>query len=640
MPDAWARRESGRARFTLWVWLAAFSFAGLLAPCAVVGQVRPDTLAAPADTAAADTALVPIPPGAVAGDTLPSALADSATAEAEVPVVVPYPEIRTGGWAAERWAWTREELARMPGLTLREFLEQVPGIMRFRAGGFGRPAGMTALGAGGGRVRLFLDGFEVDPLGYGSPDLDALAVFDMSALRVERTASGIRVDVETYRLHRPEPYSIVGLGTGSSQVRLLRALFSRAVRRNSILTGAFDIASTGGLGIAEEYSQSNAAFRFSHGFSDDFGVEAEWRRTALDRAGDLYPRQLTRSDMILRVRRRFADRVVVETFAGHTTGDEDQDPAIPGSLGTDQVGFRSAYSSERLGVELSARLRDRGDPPSTQPALDGEFRSHFRPFPGLRVEMDGRIATYGDLDGREVRVLGALSPASALTLFGSLSGGTRLVPFFLVSGFPGEEQLELSLAGLPRLIDVGGWRAGAELAGGRGSIGVAAFRAGGDIAVPFGLPFDRGSPAIDITPSLGTEAYLDLAIPATGGALRVGGWYTMFEEWEGRLYTPEYVGRAALTFHDTYYENQLEPSIRFEGVFRGAAMVPDPQDVGSLVSTERSQTLNFSLHLRIIDVQAFMLWENLLNTQTAIDLPGSPPAFPRIVYGASWQFSN
>src|SRR5690606_36952841 len=128
----------------------------------------------------------------------------------------------------------------MPGLTLREFLEQIPGVMRFRAGGFGRPAGMTALGAGGGRVRIFLDGFELDPLGYGSADLDAIAVLDVSQLRVQRTLSEIRVEVETYRLHRVEPYSVVGLGTGSSEVRLLRALFSRPVRRSSVVTGAFD----------------------------------------------------------------------------------------------------------------------------------------------------------------------------------------------------------------------------------------------------------------------------------------------------------------------------------------------------------------------------------------------------------------
>src|SRR5690606_10977937 len=128
------------------------------------------------------------------------------------------------GWAAARWEWNTDELARLPGMTLLEFIELIPGIVGYRPGGFGRPEGLTALGMGGARVRVFLDGYELDPHTAGSFPLQTISLLDLSRVRVLRTASEIRVDVQTFELDQAEPASVVELGTGVYQTRLLRAL--------------------------------------------------------------------------------------------------------------------------------------------------------------------------------------------------------------------------------------------------------------------------------------------------------------------------------------------------------------------------------------------------------------------------------
>jgi hypothetical protein len=584
---------------------------------------------------------VAIPPDQVAGDTIPAALAEAAESFVRLPVIPPFPDILPQGWAAGRWVWTREELARLPGMTLLDFLEQLPGITRFRAGGFGRPAGLTTLGGAGGRFRVFLDGFELDPFGGSAAELETLALLDVRSLRVERSLSGLRVDVETYQLHRPEPYSVVELGTGASQIRLLRALFSRGIRQRTTLTGAFDIVSTGGLGIREDYSQSNAAFRLSHGFGENTGVQLEWRRTSLDRAGDVYPRELTRSDFVVRATQRLSERLVVEGIAGRSGAEENGDPLVSAGLRSMQGGARAGYSSERLGVEAAVRVRGGEDESlSPLPDFEAEGRSAFRPFRGMRLEAQALASSADDERATSGQFTATATPLRTLSIFGSASVGTRLVPHFFTEQVQGEEALEDALADSLFVADVAGWRAGAEAATPLGTFGVAAFQTGETELAPIGLAFDRSSPTVAGESLLGAEAYFDIPVPRTSGALRLNGWFTYFDDPSGRPYTPASIGKGAITFHRAYYEGQLEPVISLEGVYRGSTLVPN-EEVGEFTFvTEPTQSLNFYLSFRIIDVRAFLLWENLLNNQTAIDLPGVPPAYPRIVYGASWQFTN
>ena len=615
------------------VWLAGVLLLMFALPAAA--QITP------VDPAAGDTIVtVPIPADEISGDTVPVALREAATSEAPPD---PLPEIRASlpaGWAYGRWEWTREELATLPGMTVLELIQHLPGMTRFRAGGFGRPEGVTALGAGGGRLRVYLDGFELDPHDTGAFPLETLALLDVARLRVQRTIAGIRVDVETFRLSTAEPYSIVELGTGAYQTRVLRALFSRGFGDRSVGTGVFDLSNTGGIGLREEYSHSNAAFRLDHALDDDTGVRLEWRRTAQDRRGEVYPRQLSRSDLILRARRKLGERLTVEANAGRSTSDDETIADSTLVYRGMQFGARAAYTSERLGGEASVRGRTLGRHLRALPTFEAAARATLVPFAGSRLEGSVHFASAASRSVQESEILASVSPFRGVVAFGSVAFGSRFVSQIAPrSPLPGEGE-ELVVTG-DRLIVAAsqGWRAGAEAAILGGVVGVAGFASSASPTSPFSLAFDRATEPMDVAGVMGGEAYFRLPVPRTGRALHLEGWYSRAGD-SARPYLPWDQGVVALAFRRTYYDGQLEPTFRIEGVHRGETLIASaPGDPFDAIAPGY-QTANLSLSIRIIDVEAFLLWENLPQIETALDIPGPVAAAPRIVYGASWRFRN
>jgi hypothetical protein len=620
-----ARRRGG-------VWLVAFLTVLLLgARVSHLHAQVPDPEAAPADTA-----VVVIPPEEVSGDTIPAELRAAAASEATLPEMPPMPRIDARGWAPGRWAWNREELVRLPGLTLLEFLETLPGFVTFRAGGFGRPVGLTALAGGGGRVRVLIDGYEIDPFGAGSFEIESLSLLDLESVRVERTAAGIRVDVHTFRLPDPEPYSEVELGTGVFQTRVLRALFARGFGEQVVATGAFDLATTGGIGIREQYRHSNGVFRVSATPFEATGVQLEVRRTALDRAGTLFPREGNRSDLIVRLRHQLGERLSVEALGGRSVDEESFADIGVDRLRTLQAGLRGGYQGEIASAEGAVRGRRSPTGFNTAPALDMEGRAALEPFPALRLEASTRFSGDGGASALSAAATASLSPISPLSVFGSVHLGSTFAPR-LFPAVADEENVPRRGAEL-LLVDAGGWRAGAEWRGGRGTLGLAAFQTAASPLLPFGLPFDVTAPPEEAGSVEGLEASLLLRVPGTRDLMRLEGWHSLLLG-DRRPYAPADIGRAAVVLQGLFFEGQLEPILRVVGVRRGAAdlfataVQPAPQ-------APASHRLDLSLRIRIIDVQAFLHWENVLADITAIDFPGSPPGQPRIVYGANWRFRN
>jgi hypothetical protein len=326
-------------------------------------------------------------------------------------------------------------------MTLLEFIEGLPGFMAFRAGAFGRPVGLTALGIGGGRLRVRVDGFEFDPHDAAAFPLEAISVVDLSRVTVDRSMSEILVTVETFRLETPEPYSFVELGTGVFQTRLLRALFSRGLGSRSTATGAFGLAQTGGIGLNEDYASKDVVLRWTVTPSTLTGVEVEYRRTAIDRGGPAFPLQTTRGDLVLRGRTVVGERITIETLFGGTNADDElrhelpaADPEqddeevadVPPLIESLQAGLRAAYTSERLAMTSGIRLRSgRGVPVAGAP-FEAEFAITVRPTRPLRLEAAATIQTSDPADARAARVAATFVPLSVLSLFGSAEFGTRL----------------------------------------------------------------------------------------------------------------------------------------------------------------------------------------------------------------------
>src|SRR6185295_8601216 len=125
-------------------------------------RARRDTTAVlriplPADSAAADSARARQRADSLRAAALARRSADSVKAplaRAELP-----PQADIG----ERYRWTREDLFSSGALTLGELLGRVPGVTAFSSGWIATPQTNTYIGDFG-RIRLFYDGVELDPL--------------------------------------------------------------------------------------------------------------------------------------------------------------------------------------------------------------------------------------------------------------------------------------------------------------------------------------------------------------------------------------------------------------------------------------------------------------------------------------------
>ena len=624
-----------------------------------------DTL--PADTLPAepDTGVFVVPPAQLPADTLP-ARGDTTGVEADT--VLPAPNLPlfpapAVGFAPARWIWAREELQRFHGFSLLDLLTEIPALTLTRAGGIGRPAGLAAFGSGGGRVRVFLDGYELDPFVSANLSLQQITVVDLRELRVERGLLETRVELFTFRLEESRPFSVLEAATGDFETQILRVLFARTLGDRQILTVGFDVRDTDGLARVQPFTATSGIARWSYRFDPRLGVEAEYRQTGAEWAdtiglgGGLAPaldfaEASTRRDLLLRVRAQPRPALFVDALVGRSS----RSPAEADSFGVgrsaaNQAAARAVYAGDRTWASGAARLRGGVENAFPVPSVDLTARAGVRPLRGVEAEGELRYASTEGIGGTEFSAGGRLGPWLGLSLFGTVVGGSRPLGFLSDSVVilpPGENpagEVPPDTAVLEDTLrtfgviesEVGGWRAGAEWRGLGAAVGGALLWLDADRIAPFALPFDRGVGIIEGESARGVEAFA--SSPLFFPALRVEASWTRWTETGGRPYLPEQEWRAALVFHDIFYTGNLEPTFRVEAVHRGTALVPDLEGEAFSDLSEPYTLANLFLQIRVIDVQAFVRWENLLN-QRAADLPGRIFPGQRVLFGVRWRFPD
>jgi hypothetical protein len=196
----------------------------------------PDTLAVPKDTVAptADTIRTK-PDTVIRRDTVKAPLP-----RAEFPVTVD---------AAGRYHWTRDELFAGGGLTLLELLERIPGATAFRAGWIAAPAQITWLG-GGGRVRVFYDGIELQPFDDRTGmllDLAEVQLWTLEEVLVERGADELRVHLRSWRVERTSTVSRTDVFTGDEDTNLYRGMLGRRFGHGEAVQAGFQQYGTSGI---------------------------------------------------------------------------------------------------------------------------------------------------------------------------------------------------------------------------------------------------------------------------------------------------------------------------------------------------------------------------------------------------------
>lgn len=129
----------------------------------------------------------------------------------------------------EPYAWDRNRLPSTGALTLGELLDRIPGVTSFRAGWISAPE-MAALNGRFGRVRIFLDGIELDPLSArlnGQHDLSLVDMWNLEDANVEIGADELRVHLRSWRVLTTTPVTRIDIHTGDLQTNSYGGFYGR-----------------------------------------------------------------------------------------------------------------------------------------------------------------------------------------------------------------------------------------------------------------------------------------------------------------------------------------------------------------------------------------------------------------------------
>ena len=647
-----------------------------------------DTIPAPPDSAVT----VPIPGEAVRGDTIPEAAkpdsvpADSTRPAPNFPL---YPEARQSGFAAASWVFGPRELGRFHGLTLTELLDRIPGLVVTRGGGVGQPTGISTFSSGGGRFRVFLDGWEIRPLSAAAVNLENIPLVDVQEVRITRGLQETRVDVQTLRMIDRRPYAQIEGGEGDFATRMLRGFFARPLGSRLMFHVGVDIVETQGFRRREDYTANTGLARLSYAFSADRALQVEYRTTGVDaqREGEgTFPREsVDRGELVLRGRGRFFGRrsVCADSAAAPAPGVVPGDTAAPtaaaaecpqtggvwldGAIGRSRsdpleedsvsLGRESLQAMLRATVDVplgtltgTARVHRVDEEGFAANAAELSARAELTPVPWLAAWGEVRSLTHGGRTGLELEASGRAGLPGGFTVFGSLAAGTRGLRFWRDSTVVVRNLAHLldpdvqELDTLPTVLfldtesTANGFRAGAEWT--RGSIvaGAAFLAHDLDAVVPYGFWYERGLGPVAGETVSGVEAYA--SIPIVWRQVRLDFNYTDFLATPARPYLPARFGRAALEYHWIFRGGNLEPTLRAEVIARGPARTLNRQAMTLDATTEQYAVFNFLVQFRILDVRAFWRLENAFNRESAFDIPGLTLPGQRALFGVRWFFRD
>jgi hypothetical protein len=140
------------------------------------------------------------------------------------------------------WSWDRNTLPATGALTLGELLDRIPGVTSFRAGWISAPE-MAALNGRFGRVRIFLDGVEIDPLSArlnGQHDLSLVDLFQLEDATAEVGADELRVHLRSWRVRNTTPTTRIDIHTGDLQTNSYRGFYGKRFNGGQVLQLAGD----------------------------------------------------------------------------------------------------------------------------------------------------------------------------------------------------------------------------------------------------------------------------------------------------------------------------------------------------------------------------------------------------------------
>lgn len=514
---------------------------------------------------------------------------------------------------------------------LELLIEEVPGIAGLRGGFFAGPHHALDGPFGPGFVELYIDGREILSLERGQTDLRRLSLNYVESVRAYRGANGIVIDVALVRHDATRAYSRIAGGTGDPRTQLLDGVFANGLGRSINVEAAFDLLDVGAGGTENDRFEAFGRVSWMPS-SDRFGLQLEFRTGSVDRAA-VDTVDVRRSEVLLRMRGNLGSRAQIEAFAASSNYRLEVPGLAEGetapSRGADAVGLRLSWMPGDAGLWAGVRLAGGDAYPSVRTDVAG-----WVPFGPLTLEGGARLASWNEFSTRSLRV-------------GLAYRDTLLVPLALRAfAARGDRGIGFPEAGAADSVGFAGAGASAGLDVGPFDLSGRVARQRLDREVPFGPAFLRDvvldGTEVEVT---SWEARLEGPLIPLGGLLpgvepvRLTGFVRSNDAGGAQaLFVPDYVARAELSLHDTFFEGNLELWLSGFLERRGQRAVPA---VGSaepvLLAADTWPGGHFMF--KIGDFRFFWRFTNptglVVNDLPGVEFP------PRVnVFGLRWEFFN
>ena len=210
---------------------------------------RSDSTKTAADTTGDSVSVLGLHPGDTATK-IPKDTIKAPIAHAEMPPVL---------GVGDQYTWTRDEMFATGAVTLTQLLELVPGVTTFTTGNIASPQ-FAAYAGNPGRVRVFLDGMEIDnldPRAGGALDLAELQLWSLEQVTIERGADELRIYCRTWSVQRTTTATRIDVLTGDQRTNLYRAFFGKRYEHGQLLQvggQSYGTSSDQGVGGGNELS--------------------------------------------------------------------------------------------------------------------------------------------------------------------------------------------------------------------------------------------------------------------------------------------------------------------------------------------------------------------------------------------------
>lgn len=180
---------------------------------------------------------VPLPPKTPKDSSPPKK--DSIKAAIGVMSGVRLPEI------GPEYKWKGDEIFATGAITLADLLARVPGISILRSGGMLSPQMPRDLG-GLGRVKVYLDGVELDNLDRRNESLDLawIPLWNLEEVSIDRSAGEIRVNLRSQTAKSTTPFTRTDVYTGDEDTNLYRGFYGKRFDRGQVVQLAAEQSNT------------------------------------------------------------------------------------------------------------------------------------------------------------------------------------------------------------------------------------------------------------------------------------------------------------------------------------------------------------------------------------------------------------